>query len=63
MTITPPPRELLPDHDRCTICGQLVSRSRRFYRDDPRPGKRDEDVERWAHIDCVERELEKHRSR
>ncbi len=51
-------RDLEPDKDRCRICGEVIGRKRKFYRDalDEQLRFRN-NIDRWVHVDCFEKTL------
>lgn len=62
-------RPLQPTIDTCSICGQVITTSQRFYRDDVRRGDPTHTLPeslplvgrlryRWVHVDCVNRQMQ-----
>lgn len=46
-------RDFDPAADLCRICGALIGRKSLFFRDDPLPGERPDEVERFVHRECL----------
>lgn len=52
------PREMQPGRSICRICGEVITASERFYRDDPQQGEAWLEINRWVHVECANQEEE-----